>query len=281
MTEEKNVPKSNYYKYLLVFSALVVVIWIGYFYFISNYLFPNDLSSSGLFGDMFGGINALFSGMAFAGIILTIYLQKRELALQREELVLQREELFLTRKEIKGQKEQLEAQNKTLKHQNFENTFFQLLALHNQIVEAMKFGQPATTGRACFKHWYGKIEDYFNDHGRRNTHRDLSERDYANVVYKVFKDNFQNYVGHYFRTLYNIFKFINNSDVENKTLYANLVRAQLSSYELALIFYNCLSSIGRDKFKPLVEEYGVLKHIDPGHILRDSLRTEYAESAFE
>jgi len=259
--------------------AIVFFLWISTLLLL--YLIFDSIESRGLFGDQFGSINALFSGLAFAGIILTIYLQKRELALQREELVLQREELVLTRKEIKGQKEQLEAQNKTLRHQNFENTFFQLLGLYNQIVEGMKFGQPATTGRDCLQFWYVQIRDYHNDSRRQDQHQNLSAREYANEVYKVFKDNFQNYVGHYFRTLYNIFKFVHNSDVEDKTLYTNLIRAQLSSYELALIFYNCLSSLGKDNFKPLVEEFGVLKHIEQRLILNASLRNEYAASAFE
>ena len=37
----------------------------------------------GSFGDMFGAVGALFSGLAFAGVILTVYYQTRELRLQR------------------------------------------------------------------------------------------------------------------------------------------------------------------------------------------------------
>jgi hypothetical protein len=51
------------------------------------------VGDSGPFGDTFGTINALFSGAAFAGIIYTILLQRRELRLQRYELELTREEL--------------------------------------------------------------------------------------------------------------------------------------------------------------------------------------------
>ena len=47
-------------------------------------------------GDIFGAINALFSGLAFAGIIYTILLQRKELALQREELAATRDELART-----------------------------------------------------------------------------------------------------------------------------------------------------------------------------------------
>jgi hypothetical protein len=47
----------------------------------------------GTFGDMFGAVNSLFSGLAFAGLIYAILLQQQELALQREELSLTRNEL--------------------------------------------------------------------------------------------------------------------------------------------------------------------------------------------
>jgi signal transduction histidine kinase len=43
--------------------------------------------------DVFTGVSALFTGLAFAVMIQTMILQRRELALQREELALTREEL--------------------------------------------------------------------------------------------------------------------------------------------------------------------------------------------
>ena len=52
-----------------------------------------EASDRGAFGDFFGAINSLFSGLAFAGIIYTILLQRSELALQREELKETRKEL--------------------------------------------------------------------------------------------------------------------------------------------------------------------------------------------
>jgi hypothetical protein len=74
---------------------------------------------------MFGSVNALFSGLALAGIILTILLQRKELKLQREEL--------------KDTRAEFEKQNETLKLQRFENTFFNLLNQQHQIVNAIDF----------------------------------------------------------------------------------------------------------------------------------------------
>ncbi len=44
-------------------------------------------SDRGQFGDLFGAVNALFSGLAFAGLFYTVYLQREELALMREQIV--------------------------------------------------------------------------------------------------------------------------------------------------------------------------------------------------
>ena len=43
---------------------------------------------------MFGAVNALFSGLALAGIVYTIHLQREDLSLQREELRLTRDEMI-------------------------------------------------------------------------------------------------------------------------------------------------------------------------------------------
>lgn len=50
----------------------------------------------GQFGDTFGAVNALFSGLAFAGLLYTVNLQRQELSLQRRELELTRIELQRT-----------------------------------------------------------------------------------------------------------------------------------------------------------------------------------------
>ena len=44
-------------------------------------------------GQLFGALNLLFSGLVFAGVVIALYLQHRELPLLREELALTRKEL--------------------------------------------------------------------------------------------------------------------------------------------------------------------------------------------
>ncbi|KAF0195272.1 MAG: hypothetical protein FD166_2988 [Bacteroidetes bacterium] len=76
---------------LIRLFIVVFLTWlISFFIFIKIYNNPSTISE---FGDAFGAINALFSGFAFAGIIYTILLQRKELVLQRKELVETRKEL--------------------------------------------------------------------------------------------------------------------------------------------------------------------------------------------
>ena len=91
-------------------------------------------------------------------------------------------------------------------------------------------------------------------------------------------------VGHYFRNLYNLIKFVDRNDnmnYEDKKVYTNIVRAQLSSYELLLLFYNCLSKYGSEKFKPLVEEYHLLKTVPTDKLINEKHKDAYPESTFK
>lgn len=110
----------------LTFTAVVIIgsLWIW------NYNSFNDKygDPDGSFGDKFGVVNALFSGLAFAGIIITIYLQMSELREQRDEL-----------KMTRG----------TFEKQLFESTFFEMLKIHNENVQSM--GDDKVQGRKAIQ----------------------------------------------------------------------------------------------------------------------------------
>lgn len=77
----------------------IVLLWANF----GAHFFGNSLERAGQFGDTFGVLNALFSGLAFASLIHAVLLQRTELKLQREELKQTRIEL----------KRQAEAQEKS------------------------------------------------------------------------------------------------------------------------------------------------------------------------
>lgn len=78
----------------------VFVLQSLYGYAVFYRLGPNK-DTPGQGGDMSGGVNALFMGLALAGVIYTILLQRHDLELQREELRLSREQLHASAESIK------------------------------------------------------------------------------------------------------------------------------------------------------------------------------------
>jgi hypothetical protein len=228
-----------------------------------------------MFGDMFGAVNSLFSGLAFACLIYTIFLQKNELGLQRKELE-------YTREELRGQKETLQKQNEQLAHQAFEGTFFQMVRLHNELlrdIDIIVGGSAASktlSGSDFFaRAWTKKLRFLIS-----TSNDDLDVRiEQIKNGYADFWIEYEEEIGHYFRSLYNIIKFVHYSDVENKKFYTNIVRAQLSGNELLVIFYNGIY-FSDSKFVPLIEQYALLKHL-PIHKLPVLLDIEfYKPTAF-
>lgn len=106
-------------KKLIIWGSLlgIIILW-GLSWIFVDFIFPSEgssyLTDRGTFGDKFGFINSLFSGLALTGIIISIYFQQYELSLQRQEL-------SETRKEFKDQ--------------NFQTTFFNLLKTQRQLAE--------------------------------------------------------------------------------------------------------------------------------------------------
>ncbi len=221
----------------------------------------NDPEKWGQFGDYVGGVlNPTFSFLALIAFLATLKLQIRELS--------------LSAKELKNSADALVNQNDTLRKQTFEATFFQLLRLHNDIVLSMEVLGLSLKGRACFVHYLGELE------GALIGEVAMDNLKQFNLSYDIFYMEHQATLGHYFRLLYNIVKQIKRAEGIDKRFYTNLVRAQLSSAELKLIFYNCLSQWGSDKFKPLVEEFALLKTIPNDSVPADELLHQYSPSAF-
>jgi len=72
--------------------AFFIVLVLSVYAICMPFLFPK-MTDRAQFGDMFGATNPLFSGLAFAGVIYAIVLQRNELRLQRQELAETRREL--------------------------------------------------------------------------------------------------------------------------------------------------------------------------------------------
>ncbi len=120
-------PKSEPIKVLIILMSGIVGVWI--LHWVAMDYFFKDWTDRGLSGDMFGSVNALFSGLALAGIIYTIFLQRKELQLQRHELE-------LTRNELKRTAEAQEKSGEALREQHQAMLMTSRINAMNIIIEA-------------------------------------------------------------------------------------------------------------------------------------------------
>lgn len=236
-----------------------------------------DWQTRGTFGDSFGALNALFSGLAFAGLIVTLIMQKEELGMQREELNDAKHELH-------QQSLEFEKQNKTLNLQRFENTFFNMLNLQETITRNLHYECSndydtfKCDGRMVFEMFYTyNLLDF--ESNTRGVHMYLLFNG-LHAYSKIFDIEV---FDHYFRHLYRIFKFVNESSLidteEERYNYACIVRSQLSEYELLMLFYNSLQEENA-KFKILIEKFAVFNNIRRKKLASPDHVRLYDEGAF-
>jgi hypothetical protein len=221
--------------------------------------FNNANDDGGTFGDKFGFINSLFSGLAFVGLIAAILLQQ--------------EELKNTQEIMKDQKEEFKTQNNSIKLQNFEGTFFQLLRNFNDIIDGVdiKTGNENHTGRDGIYMIFQRLAGIARKRGAQWSWKEIYEEFYKSNSHEI---------AHYFRILYRLFRYIEEKALEGDgEFYAKIVRAQLSRYETILLFYNVLSPHG-EKFKTQVNKYQLLKFVNPDDLINAKDVLEHNPTAF-
>jgi hypothetical protein len=248
MLEDQNESWSVLVK--VAFAIVVLLILYGFFVWVSL----EPMEKRGQFGDMFGGANALISGMAFAALIYATHLQRRELELQRAELK-------LTREEISKQAVQMTQQTSTFDHQQFDSTFFQLLQLHASILAGIDLGDVGSSrrsGRAAFNQFRVDLELSLPQYRTQGMDRRIAAQEAYAEINSIGKKS----LGHYFRNLYHIVKFVDSSrrTEDEKKQYTSFLRAQLSEDEMIVLFFNAQLPRAK-KFQPLIEKYALLEHL--------------------
>lgn len=210
-------------------------------------------------GDFFGGVlNPFFTfvGLLFVGITI----RQNQQALNQSET-----ELKLSRKELRKSSGALQAQVKTVERQRFETTFFQLLTMFNEIVKDLDFNDQLKGRRLLVKLY---ADNFLLNNKMNHPPADIEK---INDIFKQFYNGYGYLLSGYFRTLYNILEFVDKSDfsLPEKQFYSDLLRAQLSKYELGLLFYVCLitSEYKYENLLGLVKKYNLLEYLEDSSIV--------------
>lgn len=208
-------------------QTFIFIIWLAWkiFYIKFDPTLWEYLSKE---GDSFGTLNTLFSGFAFAGMMMTIIFQSIELKEQRIELKGQR-------KELEGQKIELEIQNKTAELQRFDASFFNLLSGFRECRDRIYLNQKCIGSDA------------------------INEL-YIKTLKKTMLDNDKKSLHHYFMYIYRVIKFIDeyvlyySDNIKIRQHYIDIFISNLSLKEFTLLYYN---SFRFKEMKFFVEKYHI------------------------
>lgn len=77
-TKDRSASRCRFRVSVLVIVLVLLALWFLVGVVVPNSLFPDQTGRSS-FGDQFGAVNALFSGLAFVGVIIALWLQRDEL----------------------------------------------------------------------------------------------------------------------------------------------------------------------------------------------------------
>lgn len=200
----------NLIKIGAITASIVIGLWLVNWIAV-GWVLPID--KGGQFGDRFGATTSLFGGITIIGLLLTIFLQRQEI--------------------VDGKKE-FKQQNRTLRYQRFDNTFFNMITLHNQIVETLP------NGRDSFKTF---IENYINS---ANFSSLTSEKDLETAYRRIpvggvsmstmVEDIFGQYINNFEMMIDIILDSKKNTKVQDK--YLKIYFAQLTNLERILLLYH-------------------------------------------
>jgi hypothetical protein len=247
--------------FLLLRSAAVFAAVVGIYYLFVDFLvsdhpylqLPNKFRD-GSFGDTFGSLNALFSGLAFAGVVVTLLMQRKDLTVQRRDI---------------------EEARQQASHQKIESQFYSMLTLQQNVVsgfDVKRKGELLHSGRDCFKVWYRFLESEYRG--------SLSEG-YAKLEdsYELMWLKYQGDLSLYFRSLYSVFRFISESGHPDTLRFGSVVRSFLSDFELVILYYNCLNKKG-EPFKKYVSQFKVFDNLDVEMLIDVGELVEFDASSF-
>ena len=189
----------------------IVFGYLGILLYLTQPISSYSMSSAAILGDSFGIVNALFSGLAFAGLIITILIQREELNESRE----------------------------IFKAQKFDDAFYRLLDFYrnnlNEIAITDEKGK--LTGIAALSHQLRKFQNVIKPPAGCSFNDAESEKLFEKINYTLVPQS------RYLGTLESLLLLVNKDigDIDDKNFYIKLIASQLTVHEVKYIFYRCLS----------------------------------------
>ncbi len=249
--------KAVLWSFLLIIPIIIAFLWQLNFSLSSTI----DSEKFGTFGDFFGGVLGSFWALCGVGLFyVALKEQRKDFKTNEEALIAQIEALNLQTKEFEAQRDELQLtrnifieQARTLGQQRLETTYFSLLNLYNTMIADLN---AESEGCGYFK----QIKHELFDASFENK-KPIENHNQAKEIYLTIFYNHKDELAQYFRLVYRIIKFIDDSTISEKEKfrYIKILRSQLSEYEMVALNYNSLTDYGKKSYQ-LILKYNLLKH---------------------
>jgi len=214
----------------------IVLIYLAILIIVSLPIDELSIGKAALLGDSFGIINSLFSGLAFAGLIVTVLLQREELKESRE----------------------------IFKAQKFEDAFYRLIGFYKENLNEISVHDNQEdkyhSGVGGLSFQLRKLNSltksyskYLESKDTVDVFRYLIHKDIQKVVIPQSR-----YLGTMESILLLIFNQVENQDELN--FYNKVVSSQLTIHEVKYIFYRCLVSKTDSKLVELVNQSKLIEN---------------------
>lgn len=236
-------------KYIKAFWPYWVVTLISVLclaFYVINF-WGNDISGDpddfGVFGDYVGGVINCAVGVISVVFIYKAYVAQNEMNRKQDEL---------------------------LKRQQFESTFFNMLSTQREILNEISvvdcFNETQKGLKAVALIRCDIEQDLDKElHGSKLLSKEQKLK-LKNKVHDVYDEIFKlhaSQIGHYFRHLYHILKFVHEGwkKDNDRKVYYDIAQAQMSTDELYLTAINGISVYGRRNLLPLLNRSSFLENL--------------------
>lgn len=255
--------------------SIVFVLLMGIICFFPYWLTGNgserlNFRETGPIGDTIGGIMGPFIAMIASWLtFIAFWVQFKANQMQRADIAIER----------------------------FEQRLFEMLNLLQITVNGTRAihannefylkNKNEYVGREVFQYIYNErpyVIDWSHSYYYNGLQELFANKELDAGLKEYLSDDSVRDLDNYFRLLYRILKSIDNMDKlsrDEKYEYCCIVRATLSRYELLVLFYNCLSTNGIEKIKPLVEKYAIFNNLRIDELGKEEHRDLYKQSAYE
>ncbi|MDH0348700.1 putative phage abortive infection protein [Aeromonas dhakensis] len=237
---------------LIGILAFVFSVWMYYpdlilYFQARSYVTEN--TGLGEFGDMYGSLNTLFSGLAFSAVVVTLLLQKQQLSISQQEL-------RLTREEMSSQSDLFAIQTQVMNQQLFEGTFFQLLKLY--LEQSSTYSEMnSDTNRSKWTTIYNIVRRTIDVRPRKDLDYPAYDKlmDYGVVATSLNPISF----------LLNILKYVDESSLissEKKWFYVELLKHNVSGVEKYLVAVFSAYDEKLNPYQSHLEKYSFFDGLD-------------------